>query len=546
MVNPFEGWAPAVPKGVSLEPLSDEFFELESIGRAQLGHCGFVLVAGGLGERLGFSGIKLSLPTENILGRSYIQLYCEYILSAQARHAEHGILIPLAIMVSDDTEVPTRKMFLDNANFGLCDAQISMVKQEAVAALSDNDAHLAASETSPYRLSLKPHGHGDVHALMHSSGTAEKWAREGIHWCYFFQDTNALAFMSLPIMLGVSIRNGCDINSMTVPRKAKQAVGGIVRLESQAGGAGPARSMTINVEYNQLDPLLRANGSPDGDTDDPATGMSPFPGNVNELLFHLPPYLRVLQSTHGVIGEFVNPKYADAAREVFKKPTRLECMMQDFPKALEVDQERVAFTQAPNWFCYSPVKNAQAAAIAFAAAGIPPACPMSGESDLYGVTARILRLLGCSVEEEDAPPCISGITAPLGPRILCAPSCALTVTDMKEVFAAPGAVKISVRSTLILKGCILIDSLNLDGSLIIDNKDPHVKLIVRTGNEKITNLGHEIVVSDGGEDSGEREKEIRKMFGYDIVAREVQTVTLEAGAWPPGICVFNGVEVVSA
>ncbi len=35
--------------------------------------------------------------------------------------------------------------------------------------------------------------------------------------------------------------------------------------------------MTINVEYNQLDPLLRATTSPDGDVND-ATGFSPFPG----------------------------------------------------------------------------------------------------------------------------------------------------------------------------------------------------------------------------------------------------------------------------
>ena len=26
--------------------------------------------------------------------------------------------------------------------------------------------------------------------------------------------------------------------------------------------------------------------------------------------------------------EFVNPKYADAAKTIFQKPTRLECMMQ--------------------------------------------------------------------------------------------------------------------------------------------------------------------------------------------------------------------------
>ena len=45
------------------------------------------------------------------------------------------------------------------------------------------------------------------------------------------------------------------------------------------------------------------------------------------LLFHAPTYARVLQQTGGSIPEFVNPKYADEAKTVFKKPTRLECIL---------------------------------------------------------------------------------------------------------------------------------------------------------------------------------------------------------------------------
>jgi UDP-sugar pyrophosphorylase len=39
----------------------------------------FVLVAGGLGERLGFSGIKVALPTELVTGTTYIQYYLKYL-----------------------------------------------------------------------------------------------------------------------------------------------------------------------------------------------------------------------------------------------------------------------------------------------------------------------------------------------------------------------------------------------------------------------------------------------------------------------------------
>lgn len=538
-----------MPKGVALEPCSDEFYEMEQLGVSQLGRCGFVLVAGGLGERLGFSGIKLSLPTENIFHKSYIQLYCQYILAIQAKHAEEGVRLPLAIMLSNDTEQATKALFAENSNFGLSDEQLFFMKQEAVAALSNNDAHLAVLDNAPYRIAMKPHGHGDVHSLMYSTGVAAKWADRGIDWCYFFQDTNALVFMSLPIMLGVSIRNGFDMNSMAVPRKAKQAVGGIVKLCGEKED-GSQKSMTINVEYNQLDPLLRANGFADGDVNDPVSGMSPYPGNINELLFHLPSYFRVLQTTHGVVGEFVNPKYADTERELFKKPTRLECMMQDFPKAAEVNQDRVGFTQAPGWFCYTPVKNGQSAASAFAAAGIPPACPMSGESDLYGMGARILRRMGCNVDEDPQPPTIGGITAPLGPRILFDPSNAITVSDFKNVVSNPSKVSISARSTLYLKGNVHIEQLSLDGSLIIENEDPNVVLTVDTSRSGgIVNEGHGLsvladhksVVSDTS-----RASEIRGMFGYEIVEKAVLKIRISRNEYLPGNYTFDGSNVISS
>ena len=45
------------------------------------------------------------------------------------------------------------------------------------------------------------------------------------------------------------------MNSLAIPRVAKQAVGAITKLVHEDG-----RIMTVNVEYNQLDPLLRATG----------------------------------------------------------------------------------------------------------------------------------------------------------------------------------------------------------------------------------------------------------------------------------------------
>jgi UDP-sugar pyrophosphorylase len=50
--------------------------EMEQLGMQELEKVGFVLMAGGLGERLGYSGIKIGLPVCTIEENySYIKFY---------------------------------------------------------------------------------------------------------------------------------------------------------------------------------------------------------------------------------------------------------------------------------------------------------------------------------------------------------------------------------------------------------------------------------------------------------------------------------------
>ena len=78
-----------------------------------------------------------------------------------------------------------------------------LLKQELVPALSDNNARIAREEGSLV-MELKPHGHGDVHMLLHTSGLAQQWSQEGFRYVTFFQDTNALMWHTFAASLGVS------------------------------------------------------------------------------------------------------------------------------------------------------------------------------------------------------------------------------------------------------------------------------------------------------------------------------------------------------
>jgi UDP-sugar pyrophosphorylase len=126
-VNPLEGWSPSVPDGATLEFGSNSFLEYEADGIKEAAGCAFVLVAGGLGERLGFSGIKVALPWQTSSGQTYIELYIRSILAMQQEASVvegRPVQLPLAIMVSDDTAARTETLLKANDYFGMSAEQV--------------------------------------------------------------------------------------------------------------------------------------------------------------------------------------------------------------------------------------------------------------------------------------------------------------------------------------------------------------------------------------------------------------------------------------
>ncbi|VFR00245.1 unnamed protein product [Cuscuta campestris] len=465
--NPYDGFTPSVPSGENLTYGDENFVQFEEAGVREARRAAFVLVAGGLGERLGYNGIKVALPQETTTGTCFLQHYIESILalqeaSCEPSQGESPIDIPFAIMTSDDTHSRTLQLLESNAYFGMKPTQVKLLKQEKVACLEDNDAHLAVDPHNMYQIQTKPHGHGDVHSLLYSSGLLKSWHDAGLRWVLFFQDTNGLLFKAIPASLGVSAIKQYHVNSLAVPRKAKEAIGGITRLTHKDG-----RAMVINVEYNQLDPLLRASGYADGDVNC-ETGYSPFPGNINQLIIELGPYIEELTKTGGAIKEFVNPKYKDATKTAFKSSTRLECMMQDYPKTLP-PSARVGFTVMDVWLAYAPVKNNPEDA-AKVPEGNPYHSATSGEMAIYRAHSLILRKVGVKVDDP-IHQVFNGQQVEVWPRVVWKPKWALTFSDVKAKVRGNNN-SISQRSTMVIKGKnVILEDISLDGALIVDAVD---------------------------------------------------------------------------
>ena len=475
-INPFKEYTPEVPLGFDVKVGSEQFYELDKIGFEQIENTVFVLVAGGLGERLGYPDIKIGIETDLITLRKFIEIYIEYIKAFEDRikrnkKMEENWYIPLCIMTSDDTNDKTISLLEKNKYFGMKEGQISIVKQEKCPAIIDNECHLALMKDK-LLIETKPHGHGDIHYLLYKSGKVNNWISLGKKYLVLFQDTNILAFNCIPSAIGSSIKLKLDINSICVPRKPKDAIGAICKLVKKDG-----THITNNVEYNQLDSLLKEKYNKEGDVPN-KDGISDFPGNINVIIFKLDTYIKALEETKGLIPEFVNPKYTDETRAKFKSPTRLECLMQDLPKLLK-SGENVGFTSYERWFCFSACKNNLKDACNKLKKSQTPESAFSVEQDIFIYNKRIMEIIGkleINNTEKENEIDVEGCKIKFGPKIIIYPDFAPTVSELKEkLMNMKNKIRMTNNSTLVLKKNVKIEEgINLDGFYEVEKDEKMV------------------------------------------------------------------------
>ena len=53
--------------------------------------------------------------------------------------------------------------------------------------LPNVDSDSIALDATGYQVQTKPHGHGDVHSLLHLSGTVKSWIKAGLTHMFIFQ-----------------------------------------------------------------------------------------------------------------------------------------------------------------------------------------------------------------------------------------------------------------------------------------------------------------------------------------------------------------------
>jgi UDP-N-acetylglucosamine/UDP-N-acetylgalactosamine diphosphorylase len=235
--------------------------EAEQAGRDLLnaGRVGAILVAGGVGTRLGSDLPKGMFPLGPVSRRPLFRWHCEQVLAC-AREA--GRPVPYFVMTSDATHADTVRFFRQHACFGLPADDVYFFQQGSLPLLEDAAPRILMEARD--RISTSPDGHGGLLRALTRAGLLEVMERRGIEHVYYHQVDNPAAVICDPAFLGLHTLHGSEMSTKVVAKTApEERVGVVVAIDGR----------TAIIEYSELPPdLARATG--------PGGGLRLWAGNT--------------------------------------------------------------------------------------------------------------------------------------------------------------------------------------------------------------------------------------------------------------------------
>lgn len=217
--------------------------ELTPLGEAAYrdGRVAVLMVAGGQGTRLGFSGPKGCFSIAPHSHKSIYQLQAQKVLSLSRRL---GRPVPFLIMTSPMTDAETREFFAAHGLFGLAPDQVRFFAQGTVPSLSRDGKALLER---PGKLLENPDGHGGCFTALVRSGALARLVADGIQHLAYIQVDNILAPVDDPVMVGLAVAERTDVITKVLEKASPdEKVGHLVRI-----GSGAAARDWI-VEYTEL------------------------------------------------------------------------------------------------------------------------------------------------------------------------------------------------------------------------------------------------------------------------------------------------------
>ena len=202
-----------------------EAFTAQGLEAIRAGKVGAVLLAGGMGTRLGSDNPKgmfnVGLTRELYIFECIINNLLDVVHQAQA-------WVHLFVMTSDKNHAATVKFLTEHDFFGYRADYVHFFTQE-MAAATDYQGKIYLEEKG--KLSTSPNGNGGWFVSMKNAGLLDTVHSQGIEWMNVFAVDNVLQRIADPCFVGATIQKNCVAGAKVVRKNAPDEKVGVICLE---------------------------------------------------------------------------------------------------------------------------------------------------------------------------------------------------------------------------------------------------------------------------------------------------------------------------
>jgi UDP-N-acetylglucosamine/UDP-N-acetylgalactosamine diphosphorylase len=226
-----------------------EKFESAGLDAIRQGKVGAVLLAGGMGTRL---GCEMPKGMFDIGVNKPLYIFECLIRNLLAVVDRAGAYVPLFIMTSEKNDEQTRTFLKEMHYFGYNKEYVHFFVQETAPAVDENGSILLEEKG---RIATSPNGNGGWFASMVNAGLLPLLKREGIEWLNVFAVDNVLQKIADPAFVGATILSGAASGSKVVSKSSPEECVGVLCLED---------GIPSIVEYYEMTEEMRTRREPDG------------------------------------------------------------------------------------------------------------------------------------------------------------------------------------------------------------------------------------------------------------------------------------------
>lgn len=292
------------------------------------GKVGCIMLAGGQGTRLGFSGPKGMFPISPDDGKTLFHLFADQVAAAQAT-AETTLHV--AVMTSPENHEETVEYFQFHRFFGLSPDYFDFFTQTTLPILDAKGDLVIALDGE---ILHGPDGNGSVFSSFIASGLKEKWSQDGVEMVNIVPVDNPLADPFDPELIGYLHTKNYDLAVKAIFRENPlESVGVLVEKEGRIQV----------VEYTELPQEEKTATTPEGNLTHPCANITLFAMKLSQIQdYELPLHL-----AHKSIPMQGDPSPSKPNAWKFEK-----FIFDIFPLI-----ERIGVLVYPRAECFAPLKN---------------------------------------------------------------------------------------------------------------------------------------------------------------------------------------------